>query len=384
MTAEQASPGRGSHGLKVLDRYLGVWLVLLLGCVRRRRPLPPAIRRIALVKTAAIGDSILLVPVVNRIVAAFPDSQCRLFLGPGNAQMAPFYACPTEVVAFSNPLRAWRRLHAFQADVIVDFEPWARVSALLCALAAPVAIGFKRPGQGKHFAFDHSVLHSRQRHELDNYRQLAAALGVAAIPDPQLVPADTSTFTGQKRLPEAPFIVIHPWPGGFNGERREWMLARWVELTRRVCELKVEVLISGAPDDATRSSALASQINRPKLCRSIAGKYALREMVAVLSRASAMVAVNTGIMHLAAATGIPVLALNGPTNPRRWGAVGPGAININSTTPGSAYLDLGFEMHGEDRPCMESIAVDRVWKVLRPILLRALERPAAVASPTAR
>jgi len=383
MTAGQASPGRGSRGLKVLDRHLGVWLVLALGCLRRRRPLPRTIKRIALVKTAAIGDTILLVPVINRIVAAFPDCQCRLFLGPGNAQMAPFCALPTEEISFSHPLQAWRRLHAFHADVILDCEPWARISALVCVLAAPFSIGFKRTGQAKHFAFDRAVVHSRHRHEMDNYRQLAAALGVEGIPDPQLVPAQRG-FTGPKRLPEGPFIVIHPWPGGFNGERREWMTARWVELVRRVCDLKVEVLISGAPDDAQRSSELAQQVNRPKLCRSIAGRYALREMVTVLSAACAMVAVNTGIMHLAAATGIPVLALNGPTNPQRWGALGPGAININSTTPGSAYLDLGFEMHGEDRPCMESIAVDRVWKALRPILIQTLEKPFAVSPPAAR
>ena len=71
MTGPHASPGRGSRGLKVLDRYLGVWLVLALGCMRRKRPLPKTIRRIALVKTAAIGDSILLVPVINRIAPAF-------------------------------------------------------------------------------------------------------------------------------------------------------------------------------------------------------------------------------------------------------------------------------------------------------------------------
>jgi ADP-heptose:LPS heptosyltransferase len=256
---------------------------------------------------------------------------------------------------------------AFAPDVIIDFEPWARISAVICVLAGRFTLGFNCPEQNKHFAFDRAVRHSSKCHEIDNYRRLAAALGVRSRQVPQLTPRDRDLGAGE-RMNGRPFVLLHPWPGGFMGQLREWPTASWAEISRRAMARGYDVLISGSSADATRSEQLAEQIASPPRCRSIAGRHSLVQMVSVLSEASVIISVNTGIMHLAAAIARPLIALNGPTNPRRWGALGVHARNINAELPGCGFLNLGFEIAGNRCDCMESIQIERVWKELETLL----------------
>jgi ADP-heptose:LPS heptosyltransferase len=74
--------------------------------------------------------------------------------------------------------------------------------------------------------------------------------------------------------------------------------------------------------------------------------------------------VNTGVMHLAAATGATTVALNGPTSEARWGPIGERAVSVNSDLPGCGYLNLGFEYDRGRPDCMRAISVDRVTEAV--------------------
>jgi heptosyltransferase I len=73
-----------------------------------------------------------------------------------------------------------------------------------------------------------------------------------------------------------------------------------------------------------------------------------------------VVSVDTGIMHLAAALGVPVIGLHGPTSSKRWGPIGRNADAIDSPDPGAGYLYLGFEVPAVPPPCMEAISYETV------------------------
>ena len=100
--------------------------------------------------------------------------------------------------------------------------------------------------------------------------------------------------------------------------------------------------------------------------RSIAGELSLPELASVLRDAAGVVAVNTGVMHLAALLDAPVVALHGPTSRRRWGPVGARSIALApADTSGCEFLNLGFEYPEGRVDCMERIAVDDVFAALR-------------------
>jgi len=74
--------------LHFLDRYAGIPAVAILGHARRKRALPSAIRTIGLLRTAAIGDTVLISAAIADLRAAFPGASVIFFAGPTNFEMA--------------------------------------------------------------------------------------------------------------------------------------------------------------------------------------------------------------------------------------------------------------------------------------------------------
>jgi len=72
------------------------------------------------------------------------------------------------------------------------------------------------------------------------------------------------------------------------------------------------------------------------------------------------VSVNTGVMHLGAAVGVPVVALNGPTPVTRWGPLGSPSRSVVSPVVPDGYLNLGWERDDRYRHAMSAITVDTV------------------------
>jgi heptosyltransferase III len=349
---------RGDRRLRVLDATLGVGLLTAVGTLRRRRARPDDVRRIGLMKSTGIGDMILLSGVVKDVAAAFPEADTILFAGDDNRDVAQLVE-GVEVVALpmGEPWEAVRRLRARRLDVLADFGQWTRVEALCALLSrARYTIGFETPGQRRHYGFDETVRHAGDVHELENYRRLAARLGVESRSLPAL-----SHDGSPVEAPERPFVVFHLWPGGYRSELKEWPLSSWRELARRLAARGYTILLTGSGADAERTEAFARSCNGiGESIESVAGRYRLSQLAGLLHRSSCVVSVNTGVMHLAAAAGAPTVALNGPTSEARWGPVGERAVSVNSDLPGCGYLNLGFEYDGRRTDCMRGISVDRV------------------------
>ena len=360
-----ASGGRGSARLRALDETVGIGLLALVGAVRRRRPRVSAPQRIGLMKTAGIGDMILLAAIARDVIDAFPEAEVVIFAGPENRDVARLVeGARTVELPTAKPWATIPLLRAQRLDVLVDFGQWTRLEGLYCAFSrARWTVGFRTDGQRRHYAYDATVEHSDAVHELENYRHLIATLGVQSRSDPHFAP------TADVPLPPEPYVVFHLWPGGFRSELREWPQERWRELAREFIDRDVAVVLTGGPGDVARTDAFVGVCADlgPRLV-SVAGRYRVGQMVDVLARAQCVVSVNTGVMHLAAAVGTPTIALNGPTSSMRWGPVGPDVVCVDSDLEGCGFLDLGFEYDGRRTDCMAGISVARVAAAALPRL----------------
>lgn len=342
---------RGNRAARALDRSAtpALWAASV---VRRRRRKPTDVGRIGVLKTNAIGDTILLSAVIADLRRALPASEIVLFVGPANAAAAELIEGVKVVeLPLTRPDRAVRAIRAEGVDVMLDFGAWPRLNAVLAATSgAAYTLGFRTKGQGRHYCYDLTVEHSDRTHELDNYRALAAAFGVASASLPSFVPR------GEAHLPARRYIVFHLWPGGYRSELKEWPSASWRELAARVGQNGVMIVLTGAPSDRERTERAAAEVNG----LNAAGRYTFPQLVDVLRASECVVSVNTGVMHLAAAAGAPTVGLNGPTSEHRWGPVGPRVRSVNSTYAGCGYLHLGSEYRGHREDCMEGISVDAV------------------------
>ena len=87
-TGSTTSSGRGSKARRLLDRYAGIPLVAAAGLLRKKRDLPSHPERIALLNTAAIGDTILMSAVVADLRDRYSDAELILLAGPSNHEVA--------------------------------------------------------------------------------------------------------------------------------------------------------------------------------------------------------------------------------------------------------------------------------------------------------
>jgi len=356
---------RGNKVLRLLDKWAGVPLIAAAGLVRRKRRPPRKVSRIGALCLGCIGDLVLFSGPLADIMAAHPQARLTVFCSKPNLDVARMIPGVAEVVVLPVK-RPWEAVGLVRAsgpfDAWLDSGQWPRLNALLSfAASASYKVGFFTPGQHRHYIYDAVAPHLRTRHELENFRALAATIGATGKLQPTLVPLpDAATELPGGALPPVPYAVLHLFPGGMNASFKRWPVENWKALSQWLLTRGLVVLFSGAQADAADSTQLANALANPH-ARSIAG-VSLSATIAALQHAALCVSVNTGIMHLAAAMGTPLVSLNGPTSVDRWGPVtAPGRGEaLRSPRACAPCLHLGFEYACTGGGCMADISLEDV------------------------
>jgi ADP-heptose:LPS heptosyltransferase len=345
-----------------LDRYLGIPLVFLAGQFRRKRAIPARIRKIGLLNTAALGDTILMSGPLGDLRAAYPHAQLVFLTGPSNYEAACLLDGPDEVIQLPvfRPLAAIKAVRELEFDLFLDFGPWCRLNALIaiCSGATFIA-GFRTSAQARHFGYDLVVDHLENAHELENHRGLVRALGILPIHPPKLrcEKLESQNIYDLTRR----FAVFHLWPGGSAAKLKEWAVGRWIALAEDFAAERYEVAFTGAANQRALNDSVIAEVRpslRPRM-RNAAGA-SLRETLRLVSRAELVVSVDTGVMHMAAAVGVPLVALHGPSSPQRWGPVSESALVVEPPLRGCGFLNLGFEKVRQAPECMKAISYGTV------------------------
>ena len=275
-------------------------------------------KRALVLRLSALGDVIHTIPAVTMLRGAFDVAW---------AVEAP-YAELVEIVAGvpAVPLRMkkWGRAPwtsrrdigaAFRAirgfDVAVDFQGLIKSAALAGMSGARERFGFDRQAIREKAAglfLNRRVAVDRTQHVIDWNIALAEAV-LGALPR-RPVAADWGAFAADPagRLTGLTNrIVLLP---GAGRPEKLWPVEHFREVSRRFGD---RALVVWGPGER-------------ELARSIGGDIApetnLRELAFLLAHASLVVAADTGPLHLAAALGVPVIGLYGPTDPRRNGPYG--------------------------------------------------------------
>ncbi len=378
---------RGNRIFKFLDFFIGVPLLMLLSIFAKRESgtdlsnLKPA--RLLLIKLAALGDAVLMIPALRALRKRFPRTEIIML---GTSLTEPFLRQFPEYIdrfvlfdvgnVFRHPrhlLRIVRELRSFHIGVAIDFEQWTRITPVILGLLdIPVRLGFHTPGQYRHFLFTHPCEKSSRQHEVENFISLVKSMGDGDFAETLEIHVDAGARTrvldrlskeGWKK--NMPVVLFHPGCGE-HGFPREWPPGNYRALSARLSPaFNPFVVITGTQQEEGILDAVAHACSPPPLRYMISD---LDEFIALLSSSSLVVSGNNGAMHLAAALRVPQIALHGPTNAARWGPLNPNAAVIRSTCPGCPCLDLGFEYHRTDGYCMSLISVDEVATAAEKLL----------------
>ena len=358
---------RNNPLLKKLDKWLGCPVLYLLGKFHRQKNCPETYQKIALIKTAAVGDTIILSAMVAEIKRAVPQADITVICSKNNAAMVRTLPdiYKIEVFAMKSPCQSLKRIKALgHYDLVLDFGPWPRINGLIAwQLSADYKVGFYRPDTHRHYIYDAKVEHSDSLHEIENYRNILRGAGIEPV---GLFP-DLRT---KQRIRKDKYVVFHLFPGGAMDLQRRWINGRWLELAQKIHKkYGTTILLSGGPADSEEAAQICAKLTGQGIpAENIAGKYSLADMASVLQYAQLVVSVNTGIMHYAAAVGVPLVAIHGATSEVRWGPLSNNSIVVKSSPACQPCISLGFESNCTSPICMEKVTVNMVMTAIKKVL----------------
>ena len=362
-------PSRGERGSALLRRadFLAGVPLAQAACLWRRLVRPPrpgAFGSIGVLCPGAIGDVILLTGLLDGLRAKNPEASIELVLSSGNAACAGLLAPGLKAVAFpvSRPHKILAHARAARYDLFIDACQWARVGSWIQALSgAGLTVGFVTRGQWRGRA-DLPVPHDPGLHEWENFLNLGRAVWPDLFARPRL--AIGRSAEREKIV----YCHMFPAPGPGRGMKL-WPKERWARLIAALLDQGLAVRLTGSGADAAEAEAFLRRSfpSNPGI-QSLAGKRSLCDLAGDLARGAGLVSVNTGVMHLGAAVGLPTVGLCGPTNPARWGALGPFAANLLTPAEPRAYLDLGFEYPRCARNNMGALAAEPVLERLLALI----------------
>ena len=292
--------------------------------------------RIVIVKTSSLGD------VVHMLPALSDAARCRQELGVDWVVEEGFSAIPrwhpqvdrVIPVAFRRWRKAWRcrqtwqEIHAFRTQLrqrsyaaIIDSQGLYK-SALLASWTQGPRWGYDWQSAREPLAawvYHHTVRVPWDLHAIErNRRLLAAALDYRH----EALPLDYGVMPMRAQLPRQGDRPHPSYVVGLHGTSRvekEWPEPHWRWLGRWLSAHGLGLVL---PWDNTAERERAERITRAVPSGYVLPKLDLDALAAVLIRAVAVVGVDTGLMHVAAAWGCPGLALYSATDPARTGIIG--------------------------------------------------------------
>lgn len=304
---------------------------------KQKRPLDLCrAKRLLCLQMNAIGDAVMTQPAWAAIANAFPGAAVDLVCA---APIAPLFAQDPALrrIHLLTPrrYRAWlvdqrrdvlRLLADDPYDALIDFTALP-LTALLCAdPLAPPSAGFQRTigtsagGIDLGAAYDLTVPYSEQAHIRGLTGSLARALvgTELALPSPRLHLAPetldrASTLMGRLGLQEKGFILVHP---GTKWPPKSWPIPYWQDLLDLLnTRGDLTPFVLGGPADQETVAAILHDSRLQRIPRHISRDICLS--AALIRAAKVCVCHDSAPMHLAAALGVPSLALFGPVSPAR-------------------------------------------------------------------
>ena len=274
--------------------------------------------QILVIRGGAIGDFILTLPVFSALRSRFPGIRVETVAYPGVAELA----LRGGLVDAVRPIESGP-LAGFFADrnpsLDTDWSDYfSRFTVILSYLYDPDGIFAANVKSSTKAQFIQGMHRPDEAQDLHATSVLMQPLEQLAIFDADPVPR--LSFKGDSApAPEGPtWIAIHP---GSGSETKNWPVANWIALAQRLlAETGHHLLIVGGEAEGESLDALTRELSADRV-RVVRNKP-LSELAVHLKAARAFIGHDSGITHLAAALGLPVLALWGPSNHTIWHPAG--------------------------------------------------------------
>lgn len=278
------------------------------------------VERVAVLRANALGDLIFALPALDALRAAYPTAEIVLLGGPLHAELLTGRPGPVDAVAIVPPVEGLRppapgetpvpvadflanpRTAPF--DLAVQIHGGGRTSnRIATALGARVTAGLRAPGSPP---LDRWIPYVYYQPEIARYLEVVGLVGAAPVtvqPSLAVTAADVAEARRVAGAPSRRRVVIHP---GATDPRRRWSAERFGLVARELLSQGYELVVTGTPGERAVAERVASVDSR---IRTLVGELSLGGLVGLLAGSAAVVANDTGPLHVAAAVGTPTVGI---------------------------------------------------------------------------
>ncbi|MFZ0034316.1 MAG: glycosyltransferase family 9 protein [Sedimentisphaerales bacterium] len=294
-----------------------------------------AARNILLIKPSSLGDIVLALPALSALRRSFPEAKISWFVRPEFAPLLKNHPDLTEVILFDRKFlgKAWYHPRAFASlvsliwrlnrsrfDAVIDLQGLFRTAIFAWLSGCKKRFGMANAREFGHIFYTHKVAQDKDCiHLVDYYLKIVRAAGACETQVQFSLPIDYSAADAVNRLLKTNGIKLNDYAVFVPTSAHEgkcWPVERFAALADKVSrEFHLSIIATGAASEKDAVEELKSRANVP--IANFAGATSISELVALLKTARLVVSNDTGPGHIAAALGVPVVLIFGPTNPAR-------------------------------------------------------------------
>jgi ADP-heptose:LPS heptosyltransferase len=396
--------------MRRIDHWLGKPICFVLTIIRKccnllsfsQKSPPQKVKSILFVKLAEQGATVLADAAIRRAAQIVGKENVYFLVFEQNRFILDLMNIIPQENVITIPDRnfismvfgtiaAIYRIRKLRIDVAVDFEFFARSSAILTFLSgAGIRVGFhsffdEAPYRGD--LMTHRLNYNPHLHTSQMFEVMVEAIKLPAedmprlnmdLPKPQ--PVESKFSPDEKELKEfkailereaatneyCPLILLNANVSDMLPLRR-WPLERYVELARRLLEKSpaVHIAFTGAPNETENSQKLVRAVDSQR-CFSMTGKTTLRQLMMLYCLADALVTNDSGPAHFATLTEIQVITLFGPETPLLFGANTLRCHILWKNIPCSPCVSAYNNRQStcSNNLCMQRISVGEVYDLL--------------------
>jgi heptosyltransferase-2 len=330
-----------------------------------------------------VGDAIMALPALRAVRARFSDANISIVARPYVADIYRDQQICNQLInydpkgthaGFSGRERLAAELRAQKFDVALLLQNAFDAAWLAWRANIPQRIGYARDGRS--FLLTKPVPVPKPgeipTHEKFYYLELLRRAGwLDALPDEPFI---AMAVPDAKRRRATEFLLesgarphalrVAIGAGASYGSAKCWPPARFAELANRLQSQKdADILLFGTASETAVSTAIVADMHRPPI--NLTGKTAIADLPALLSQCQLFIGNDSGAMHVAAAVGLPVVAIFGPTDPLGTAPVTPRCTIVQE----KPYCSPCFLRRcPTDHRCMTKVTPDMVEAAVRPWL----------------
>lgn len=289
--------------------------------------------KILIVKLSSLGDVIHTIPFLTSLKQAFPDSSIHWLISRSFKNIIEEIELIDKIhifererwrgmkncIRYSNEIfNLFHRIAQEHYDIVIDFQGLFRSGLVTYFSHAPRRIGFKNAREFAYFAYNEKVnIPDFIQHAIDKNALLVeqATQQKAIVHFPAICDAEIQQKTKQWILENKINIALIP---GARWDSKKWSVENFSELTKRLQKCpKIHFLVLGGKSEQNLECYFKNSNTT-----SLLGKTTMLELASILQQVSLVICNDSGPMHLSVAVQTPVLALFGPTDPKKTGPYG--------------------------------------------------------------